>query len=285
MVRLDAAIIGSGPAGLEAAINLKIRGKSFLLFGTPELSRKLEMAPRIDNYLGLPGIAGSDLKARFLEHIRSMEIEVTPEQVQMAYPMGQYFSLSAGKNIYEATTLIIATGAFQAKLLDGEDAFLGRGVSYCATCDAPLYKGKTVAVLGYSEEAVHEANFLADIAGTVYYVPAKKTEAMPRTGVEILTGKVVGVAGAGKIDSLVFEDRTVPVDGVCILRDAVVPSSLVSGIALDNGYIKVNAAMETNLPGCYAAGDCTGKPHQFLRAAGQGQTAALNAVSYLDSIK
>jgi thioredoxin reductase (NADPH) len=282
--RLDAAIIGSGPAGVAAAINLKIRGKRFLLFGTGDLSRKLEMAPHIENYLGLPGISGQDLKARFLEHIRSMEIEVTPEQIRMVYPMGKYFSLASGKDTYEATTVILAAGAFQSKLLEGEEAYLGRGVSYCATCDAPLYRGKTVAVLGYSEEAVHEANFLAGIAGTVYYVPVKKTEAMPE-GVEILTGKVIGIEGGNKVSGLMFDDRTVPVDGVFILRDSVVPSSLMAGIEIENGFIKVNAAMETNIPGCYAAGDCAGKPHQFLKAAGQGQTAALNAVSYLDSRK
>lgn len=285
MDRLDCAVIGSGPAGLEAALNLKIRGKRFLLFGTPELSRKLEAAPLIDNYLGLPGISGKHLQERFLQHLGAMGIEILSEQVQLIYPMGGYFSLATAKNSYEAATVILAPGVFSAKLLEGETEFLGRGVGYCATCDAPLYKGKTVAVLGYYDEAVYEAEYLSEIAGKVYYVPMAKTSRLPGGTVEILEGRVTGIAGSIAVQSLMFEGKAVAVDGVFILRNAVAPASLIPGIAMEEGFIRVGADMATSYPGCFAAGDCTGRPHQYMRAAGQGQTAALNAVMYIDHIK
>lgn len=285
MSRYDAAVIGTGPAGLEAAINLKIRNKRFLLFGSQNLSRKLEAAPRIDNYLGSPGVSGKELQQRFNDHLAQMEIPILDEQVQVIYPMGDFFALASGDQTYEASAVILATGAFTAKPLPGEEEFLGRGVGHCATCDAPLYRGKTVAVLGYTDEAVRETNFIAEIVGKTYYVPMKKTSRMPGEGVEVQTGKVEAIDGDTVVRSLRLGGRDLPVDAVFVLREAVAPASLLPGIDMQDGFIHVDAQMQTNIPGCFAAGDCTGKPHQYMRAAGQGQTAALNAVSYLDNLK
>lgn len=285
MARYDAAVIGSGPAGLEAALNLKARNKNFVLFGSTNLSRKVETARRIDNYLGFPGITGPALQERFSQHLAQMEISLTPHQVQMIYPMGDYFSLTAGQEMYEASAVILATGVSVDRHLDGEEEFLGRGVSYCATCDAPLYKNKTVAVLGYMEEAVHEAEFLAEIASKVYYFPMKPTDVMPAAPVEIQNEKATGVAGDTAVKSLLLGDKALAVDGVFILRETLAPSSLIPGIGLRNGFIQVDENMATTIPGCFAAGDCTGKPHQYMRAAGQGQVAALSAAFYIDKRK
>lgn len=280
-MRYDSIVIGSGPAGLEAAINLKIRKKKFLLFGTPELSRKITAAPRIDNYLGLPSITGLELQERMSIHLLAMDIQITNGQVQMIYPMGDYFSLATGTSTHESKTVILAPGAFSAKEIAGEQQFLGRGVGYCATCDAPLYKGKTVAVLGESDEAVLEAEYIAEIAAKTYYIPLKKTESLPANA-EVLQGAVKGIAGDTAVRSLLVDDHALAVDGVFILRETVAPASLLPGLAMQGSFIGVDAGMATNIPGCFAAGDCTGKPHQYMRAAGQGQTAALNAVAYLD---
>lgn len=285
MARFDAVVIGSGPAGLEAAINLKIRNKSLLLFGTPELSRKLTAAPRIDNYLGMPGISGQELQQLFLQHLQQMEISILSEQIQMVYPMGNYFSLASSRETYESTTVILATGTSSARMLVGEEEFLGRGVGYCATCDAPLYRGKTVAVLGYTDEAIHEANYVAELAATVYYVPMRPTALQPDDKVEVVSDRATGVAGDTQVRSLLLGSRELSVDGVFILRETVAPTSLIPGIAVQNGLIQVDSAMATNLPGCFAAGDCTGKPHQYMRAAGQGLVAAHSAVAYLDHLK
>lgn len=284
MQRYDAAIIGAGPAGLEAAINLRIRNKTFILFGADGMSEKIRLAPKIENYLGLPGVTGHELYTQLQEHLARMDIAIQHERIQMLYPMGAYFSLASAKTMYEATTVILAPGVHQAKSLPGEQEFLGKGVGYCATCDAPLYRGKTVAILGYTKEAVHEANYLAGIAAKTYYLPMKALDVQPDAAVEALSGKVEGIAGDTAVRSLQVDGRSFAVDGVFILRESVAPASLLPGLAVQDGYIQVDLHMQTNIPGCFAAGDCTGKPHQYMRAAGQGQTAALNAVTYLDHL-
>lgn len=284
MQRYDCIIIGTGPAGLEAAVNLKIRGKSFLLFGSKDLSKKLMLAPKIDNYLGFHGISGSILAEKFLDHLGEMGIEITVGQVSMVYNMGGYFSLATSAKTYEATTVILATGVFSAKLLKGEQEFLGRGVGYCATCDAPLYRSKTVAILGYNEESAQEADFVSEIAGKTYYLPLNENKSMPKSSVEIIREKPQEIIGENKATGIKLENFTLETDGIFILRDSAPPASLVPGLELNGGFIKVDSSMRTNIAGLFAAGDCTGKPHQYMRAAGQGQTAALEAVSYIDTV-
>jgi thioredoxin reductase (NADPH) len=269
-MRYDCAVIGSGPAGLEAALNLKIRGKSFVLFGNPDLSRKIRQAPLVQNYLGLPSATGEELFLAFSRHLKDMDIEIAHEMVSLVYPMGDYFSIATGRNIYEAASVILATGVFHASLLKGEEEFLGRGVGYCATCDAALYRGKTVAIIGYTADSKREADFTAQIAAKVHFISPKDTKHME-------------IVGDKRVTALVLDDRTLEVDGVFILRESVAPGTLVPGIKLADGFIEVDAAMRTSIQGCFAAGDCTGKPHQYIRAAGQGLTAAHSAVEYLDN--
>lgn len=285
MHRLDAAIIGTGPAGLEAALNLKIRGKDFILFGPESLSRKLTLAPKIDNYLGLPGITGLELAEKAAAHIGEMGITITDKQVSMVYAMGDYFSIATSSETYEATTVILAAGTFSGRLFKGEAEFLGRGVGYCATCDAPLYRGKTVAVLGYSDESVLEADFVSGIASAVYYIPVEPASIKPNDKVTVLDKKVTEICGDKKVSGIAFGDEKLDVDGVFILRETIAPASLVPGLELEDSFVKVDAMMRTNLAGLFAAGDCTGKPHQYMRAAGQGQIAALSAAAHLDRIK
>ena len=271
-MRYDCAVIGSGPAGLEAALNLKIRNKSFILFGNPDLSRKIRQAPLIQNYLGLPSATGEELFSAFSRHLRDMDIEVTHGMVSLVYPMGDYFSIATGHNIYEATSAILAPGVFSASYLKGEQEFLGRGVGYCATCDAALYRGKTVAIIGYTADSVREADFTAEIAAKVHFIEPKKH-------------KKIEIIGDKRVTVLNLDDRTLEVDGVFILRESMAPDKLIPGIKLTDGFIEVDAAMRTSIPGCFAAGDCTGKPHQYIRAAGQGLTAAHFAVEYIDKAK
>ena len=159
-MRYDIAIVGSGPAGLSAAINAKIRNKNIIVFGTESLSNKLIKAPSIDNYLGFYEISGEELREKFQDHLDKMEIEITYKKINNIYAMGDYFALMSGDDMYEATTVILATGVEYGKPIKGEEEFLGKGVGYCATCDAPLYKGKVVAVVAGSQEEEAEADFL-----------------------------------------------------------------------------------------------------------------------------
>ena len=168
MERVDIAIIGTGPAGLEAAVTAKIRNKTLLLIGNKDFSSKLVKAELIRNYLGLADISGRDLADHFQEHLDKLEIEITEDKITAVYSMGDYFALQNSKNeFYEARTIILATGVMQGKLYPGEEEFLGRGVSYCATCDAALYKGKEATVLGFSPKEEEEAEFLAEVADRV----------------------------------------------------------------------------------------------------------------------
>ena len=283
-MRYDCIIIGTGPAGLEAALNLKIRNKSFLIFGSTGLSRKIALAPMVQNYLGLPSVSGRELAQAFLKQLDEMQIEITGERVTLAYPMGEYFSLATQSGVYEATTIILATGVSMSAELAGERELLGRGVGYCATCDAPLYKDKIVAIIGYTPEAVHEAEFLSELAAKVYFIPAGSFEQRPSPPVEIITQKPLAILGENRVSGVRLEDGEIAADGVFVLRDSIAPDTLVPGLVLEVGFISVDLGMATNIRGCFAAGDCTGKPHQYIRAAGQGLQAAHSAVEYIDKI-
>ena len=285
-MRYDSIIVGTGPAGLEAALNLKIRNKSFLLFGPAELSKKVVKAPMIANYLGLPDITGKEMADAFLTHLSKHDIEITPSMISTVYPMGDYFSISSSTaDIYEASTVILAPGVHVGSPFKGEEKFLGRGVGYCATCDAPLYKGKNVAIVGYNTEAENEANYVAELADKVYYIPVRSKPERLSDEVQVVEGKVVSIEGDNLVNSLVLDTGELPVDGVFILRESISPATLVPGLETDGNHIKVDSNMRTNVPGCFAAGDSTGKPYQYIRAAGQGLVAAHSAVAYLAEMK
>jgi thioredoxin reductase (NADPH) len=283
MERYDIAIIGSGPAGLEAAVNAKIRNKKVIVFGNEDLSKKLLLAPRINNYLGFYELSGVELKNKFKEHIDKMGISINSEKVNNIYAMGEYFSIMTSKENYETKTVILALGMEHTKPIKGEDVLLGRGVGYCATCDAPLYKNKVVTIVGYNKEAESEANYVSEIASKVYYVPMYADEYDINAKVEIVKDSPVEVAGQNKVEKLILKAREIVTDGVFILKDSAPPEELVPGLEMENKHIKVNRNMETNIKGCYAAGDCTGKPYQYMKAVGEGQVAALNAVEYLNA--
>ena len=128
--RYDLAIIGSGPAGLSAALNAQIRKKKFIIFGTNELSGKLTKAEKINNYLGFYGKSGKEIRDEFNNHLKSMDIKITEEKINNIYSMGEYYALMANDKIYEATAVILATGVNFGKPLKGEEQFLGKGVGY-----------------------------------------------------------------------------------------------------------------------------------------------------------
>lgn len=283
MERYDIAIIGTGPAGLSAAITAKIRNKKILLIGNPNFSDKVQKAHQIQNYLGLPAISGKDLAKAFENHINSMDITITEGKVNAVYPMGSYFGLQVSQDIYEAETVIVATGIVTVKAFKGENELLGRGVSYCATCDAPLYRNKTVAVIGYSPKEESEAEFLAEVCEKVLYIPMYKEETKLSDKVTIINEKPTAVIGENKVKSLQTEKNNYEVDGIFILRDSIPPSQLVSGLEIKDNHIVVNLQMETNIKGCFACGDIVGRPYQYIKAAGQGNIAGLSAVAYLDA--
>ena len=285
MERYDIAIIGTGPAGLSAAITATIRNKKVLLLGSRDLSGKLSKAHEIQNYLGFPAVKGEDLAAAFQKHIAEMEISITEKRVSAVYAMGDYFALQAGEDMVEATAVILATGVVQGKPLPGEEELLGRGVSYCATCDAPLYRGKTAAVIGYSPREEAEAAFLSEVCTEVLYFPVYKEETDLPASVRVIREKVTGVENQDGKRLVRTAEGTYTVDGVFILREAVSPGQLVPGLPTEGPHVTVNRKMEAGIPGVFACGDIVGTPYQYIKSAGEGNVAALSAVSYLDGLK
>lgn len=285
MERVDIAIIGSGPAGISAAINAKIRNKSIIVFGHKDLSTKLTKAHEINNYLGFYKKSGRELADAFLEHAKAMDIEITEARVTNIYEMGGYYSILANNEIYEASSVILATGVNFGKPLKGEEELLGRGVSYCATCDAPLYKGKEVVIVAYNKHEEAEADYVADLASKVTYIPMYKEEVEVKDSIEVVKDTPVEIVGTQSVEKLILKNGEVETAAVFLLRDSVSPGQLVPGLELDKSHVKTDIQMKTNLPGCFVAGDIAGTPYQYIKAAGQGNIAALSAVSYLDTLK
>ena len=282
MARYDIAIVGTGPAGISAAITAKIRNKEVLLIGSKALSTKVGKAHLIQNYPGLPNISGEELSARLQKHLSDMGIEITEDRIAQIYAMGAYFALQ-GKEMYEASTVILASGVTFAKPLPGEEEFLGKGVSYCATCDAALYKGKSAAVIGYSPKEEAEAAFLAEVANQVYYLPQYAGKVSMPKNVDIVEAAPKEIKEAGAQKTLVTDKYDITVDGVFLLREIVAADKLVPGLQLDGLHVQVDRSMQTNLKGLFACGDITGTPYQYIKSAGEGNVAALSAAAYLDA--
>ena len=282
----DTAIIGTGPAGVSAALNLKIHEKSLLWIGKKTLSDKISKAERISNYPGFIDASGEALNAAFSAQVEAMGLEITEAMVNSIMPMGDRYALMAGADFYEARTLILTTGINQTGGLKGEAEFLGRGVSYCATCDGGLYRGRTVAVICGSPRFEHEAAFLAGLAAKVYFIPYYKNPSVSGENIEILDRRPIAVEGDQRVTALKFKDGdALPVDGVFCLRESISLNTLLPGLEMEGGHIAVNRAMATNLPGVYAAGDCTGRPYQYAKAVGEGNVAAHSVIDYLGEIK
>ncbi len=282
-MRYDIAIIGTGPAGLEAAITAKVRNKNIILFGNNDLSQKMQVVDHpIMNYLGLPRITGKQMAEAFTKQLQDLEIAITEKKVTTVYAMGNYFGLQIDDNsMVEASTVILASGVVAGSPYPGEEQFLGRGVSYCATCDAPLYKGKKVAVIGGSKKEEEEADFLSEVCSEVLYFPLYKEEPTFKGDVKVIHERPKAILGAMKATQLETNEATYDVDCTFILREAQFPGQLVPGLAVEDNAVKVDLQMRTNIPGLFAAGDIAGRPYQYIKSAGQGNIAALSAVDYL----
>lgn len=281
-MRYNLAIIGAGPAGLSAALNAKIRNKSVIVFGTD--SPALSKTEKIENYLGMPGISGADLNEAYKNHLKAYDVEFSKEKVQQVYAMGDYFAIMLkGDVMVEATAVIVATGIELKKDLEGEDRFYAKGLSYCATCDAALYKGKKVVVIGYNEESVEEANFTSELVDKLIYVNMYKDDIDLNPEIEVISGEIpLGFDGDDRANKLIFKSgKEIEADGFFIIRDSSKPERLVPSIETDSEHILTNKNMRTNIRGLYAAGDISGRPYQINKAVGEGQIAALDAAKYI----
>ena len=279
----DILVLGSGPAGLAAAVAARGRGKSVLVIGNRWQDSPLARAERVDNYLGLPAGSGKELLAQFYDHaVKAGADFVTGRAVSMMVYGGVFATV--GSQVYDGKALILAPGVQRQAKYPGEETYLGRGVSYCATCDGMLYRGKPVIVVGRSPDAPLEANYLKSLGCQVTYVAGQRPEGLDGD-VPFVQGSRLAVIGEQAVTALEVDGAKLPCAGVFILRQAVAPTDLLPQLETDGGTIRVDRTMATNLPGVFAAGDCTGGPLQVAKAVGEGHVAALSACAWLEEQK
>jgi len=298
----DVFIVGGGPAGLTGAIYCARNGLRVAVASQTIFGGTVNNAAIIENYPGFPeGISGAELAERFRQHAVNAGAELLDEKVERIEKSGKYFALH-GYAKYLAKTVILAMGIDYRKLgVPGESELLGRGVSFCATCDGAFFRNKTVAVVGGGSSAFASAEYMANIASKVYLVHRRSgfraekvlvDRVLSHPKVEPLLNKVVKkINGQNKVESLLLEDvntkeqSVLPVDGVFIQIGHVPNTDLARGLVNmdENGYIKVSMDMKTSEEGIFAAGDVRqGALGQIVTAAADGAIAAESVFRYIN---
>lgn len=279
---IDCIIVGSGPAGISAALTLKSNGKNFLFFGSPDLSEKIEKAESIRNYPGFLGLTGKAFAEDLKRQLQQNEIAIKEEKVAGVYALKEKFLVTTQEgNTYESRSVILACGVESVRQIEGEESFTGRGVSYCATCDGFLHRGKTIAVFCAAPRYEHEVTYLAGLAAKVYLYTPYKDCAVDASNVEKIA-PIRAVTGTERVSGITLFDGTeIAVEALFCLRNAVAPTTLLPSLTVEGAHIVVDRAQRTNIPGCFAAGDCTGRPYQLAKAVGEGNVAAHSILEYL----
>jgi thioredoxin reductase (NADPH) len=293
--RVDVAVVGCGPAGVQAAITVAKRKMNVLLIGKPS-SSSLRYA-RIDDYFGLLGpIEGVKLLETGLEQVKSKNVETIEEDVVELHRDGALFKLKTESGVEVlADAVILAMGARRNKLnVKGEDRLIGRGVSYCAECDCVFFKGLDVAVVGDGSAAAYAALLMANYASKVSLIArrigfsSRLFEELKSRGVVVVEGRsVIEILGEQRVEGVLLDDGSVvSVQGVFIELGSRGVLELTSNIGLlpdASGYLKVDRGQATDVEGVFACGDLCGPPLSLAKAVGEGYVAAVSAFEYVRS--
>lgn len=301
----DVIIIGSGPAGLAAAIyGKRARLRTLVIEKQPMSGGQILNTYEVDNYPGLPGIGGFELGQKFREHAEKMEAEFVTAEVTGIAEEEEIKRVLTDKGEYETKTIILATGANHRKLgVPGEEELCGMGVSYCATCDGAFFRGRTVAVVGGGDVALEDALFLARACKKVYLIHRRnefrgakvlQEQVAQAENIEVIWDTVVEeIKGDGQVQALALFDKKkeekseLPVDGVFIAV-GIEPNTaqIEDAVELDEGgYIIAGENTKTNVPGIFAAGDVRTKPlRQVVTAAADGANAITAVENYLHGL-
>lgn len=277
---VDIIIIGAGPAGLSAAVNALTRGKTVRIFSNKD--NYLTKAERVDNHLGFYDVSGKELMDKFKEHANFMGIKIEDGKVVNILPLGSSFMVNINGEIAESKKVILSMGISKVKELPGEGKLLGNGISYCATCDGMLYRGKSAIVWDQSTDACEEANFLQSIGVNVTFISKNPRPENLSNEIIFINGGLTEILGEETVEAVNTSNEIIKTDAVFMLRDAVAPTALIDGLKLDGNFIYVDKNMETNIPGIYAAGDITGRPLQLSKAVSEGLIAAQHAALQID---
>lgn len=300
MKKTNIVIIGSGMAGLSAAIYLKRANADFVLLEGNLAGGMLNQLKTVENYPAMPNTTGADILIALMDQLRFNGISVTYGNVQTILKEEDGFEVVTDVESYEAKSVIVATGvATSSNSIPGEDKFAGQGVSYCATCDGNFFKGADIAVIGNNNIAIEEAIYLANLANKIYFVcpdealqgdakliekikEYKNIEFLLQTQVQEIIGDDFGVTGIKVNDSIIN------VMGVFPYVGKKSTSQILNNLKPEKQgiFLKVDEEMKTNIPGLYAAGDIVAKKlKQLVTAAGDGATAATSADNYVKLIK
>lgn len=297
----DVVIIGSGAAGLTAAVyGKRAELKMIVIEKEPASGGQILNTYEVDNYPGLPGINGYDLGMKFREHAEKLGAEFVNDEVLRIESSGEDFHVVGEERIYETKTVIIATGAHHRKLsVVGEEELTGMGVSYCATCDGAFFRNKVAAVVGGGDVAIEDAIFLSRMCKKVYLIHRRdvlrgaktlQTQLFGLENVEIIWDTLVeGIEGGDQVESLTLKNdktgevRKLAVDGVFIAVGINPQSEAFNSLVeMDHGYIKAGEDCETNVPGIFAAGDVRTKQlRQISTAVSDGANAITSVERYL----
>ena len=278
----DVVIIGSGPAGISAGIYLKRAKKNILIISHGKSA--LEKAHKIENYYGIESISGKELYELGLKQARNFEILIEQDEVTNIAWDG-HFVITTVNNEYEAENVIIATGTNRnSPNIKGIKEFEGKGVSYCAICDAFFFRNKNVAVIGNGNYAIHEAKQLKPVANsvTIFTNGEKMLENRDASDFAVEETPIREFRGIDKIEEVEFEgNKTEKIDGVFIAIGTASSADLARkiGANVKNNNIVVNENMETNVKGLYACGDCTGGLLQINKAVYEGAKAAMSIIA------
>lgn len=284
----DVAVVGAGPAGVSAAINVKNRARTALLLAGQLPFGRVNGPHEVGNYAGFPAATGDELVTAFRRHLEQFELVATPDKVTRIVRDGDGgdgsgFVLFGAHELYRARTVVVATGVQLDASIEGEEELVGQGVSYCVTCDGRLFAGRRVAFISFGAPGEEEASELADAFGAdVTYLPLYEGEYRLGAGVRLRAGALPRRLSRGDDGvHVVLEDDELVADAVFFYREAVAPRALLDGLEADGPHLVVNRYLATSVPGVFAAGDCAGGPYQVAKAVGQGQVAALSAVRLL----
>lgn len=301
----DLIIIGSGPAGLSAAVyGIRAGLKLLALEQNPMSGGQILNTYEVDNYLGLPGMNGFDMGQTFRAHADKLGVEFREARVKEIIDNDTYKTVRTRGADYEARAVIVASGAQHAHLgVPGEEELSGMGVSYCATCDGAFFKGKTVAVVGGGDVALEDAIYLARMCSKVYLIHRRdelrgamtlQEELKALSNVEILYSHTVErILGEEKVEKLLIRDRKtedereLPVDGVFIAVGIRPDTELVRELVDcdDGGYVLAGEDCASSCRGIYAAGDIRRKPlRQIVTAVADGANAAVAAADFIRGI-